>query len=888
MRLKRLEVTDVRRFRGGPYVVEFDPRGTVLTGRNEAGKTTLFEAIRRALFDRSKSKARWTERITPNDVEAPRPTVALEFEHGERVVRVEKEFGARGKTWLREWRETEWVLVAEREEADERLLEWLGAPTKRRPDADRPESWGAFQWLFVPQEARELPAESSDAADRLGLDRTGVSPEFDRVRARVLAAFDEVFTKTGQVASRSDLAAARAEQESFEAERAALQIEVDDLDRMRRRWEEVTEGLPAQEQEAAEAKQEWDAIDDAVVDLSGAEAALEATSERSRRLTAEARQAAQILEERERREAAAAAEVNGHDEAIATHARTETLQKQAYDRFERARRELVDTEQSLDRWRASRTEERRRLDAAEARRALDEATARFEEAVRLDRGLAEAQERVGAEPPAAELLHKVEDLQAEIEADRRAIGRTILRVNVQGDADAEVLLDGTPLIGMSGEAGERIEVVLPTGARVVIEGGSRETARLLEKAAARRGRIQQLLAPFQVESPAELRRIRDDRLERRGEVERCEERRRALDARTTAALAAELEQRRAALERFDGVPRESADDAPTVHQLRERVARREEEIAAGEAALVAARERGREASSQLDGLRSELDAAARARDVARARRTAADQELGRHRERYGATEECRATAARTRDESAAATAEERERRAELDRVQNDARQRRETVRRRYDRLAARFRKEEAKAAQLEEELERNAARGAWSRLADVESRQDAVRARIARLEERAEALRRLKETIDDVRGEAVSRVTAPIREDLEALLEDVTGGVYRGAKLGDALQPVALEGERAIEVEDGSQGLRELVGTLVRLSVARHLAKAEPQVVILDDPCVHVSRERTARLVERLNRLTAEGSVQVVVLTHREGEFAGLAGTVVDVEALGE
>jgi ABC-type arginine transport system ATPase subunit len=70
------------------------------------------------------------------------------------------------------------------------------------------------------------------------------------------------------------------------------------------------------------------------------------------------------------------------------------------------------------------------------------------------------------------------------------------------------------------------------------------------------------------------------------------------------------------------------------------------------------------------------------------------------------------------------------------------------------------------------------------------------------------------------------------------------------------------------------------------LSPTRHLAEQEPQVVVLDDPCVHVSRERTARLVDLLNNLTANGHVQVVVLTHPQGEFAGLMGSEVNVAAL--
>lgn len=49
---------------------------------------------------------------------------------------------------------------------------------------------------------------------------------------------------------------------------------------------------------------------------------------------------------------------------------------------------------------------------------------------------------------------------------------------------------------------------------------------------------------------------------------------------------------------------------------------------------------------------------------------------------------------------------------------------------------------------------------------------------------------------------------------------------------------------------------------------------------------MHVSRERTRRLVDVLTQLMDERPLQVVILTHRVDEYAGLGGTVVDVEGL--
>ena len=92
--------------------------------------------------------------------------------------------------------------------------------------------------------------------------------------------------------------------------------------------------------------------------------------------------------------------------------------------------------------------------------------------------------------------------------------------------------------------------------------------------------------------------------------------------------------------------------------------------------------------------------------------------------------------------------------------------------------------------------------------------------------------------------------------------------------------------EVSLEFTDGSSGLQEVLTLCVRLAVAKHLSEKEPQCLILDDPFVHVSSDRSNRMIELVNEAIDEHGLQVIVLTHRQMEFAGFAGKMVDIQSV--
>ena len=133
-------------------------------------------------------------------------------------------------------------------------------------------------------------------------------------------------------------------------------------------------------------------------------------------------------------------------------------------------------------------------------------------------------------------------------------------------------------------------------------------------------------------------------------------------------------------------------------------------------------------------------------------------------------------------------------------------------------------------------------------------------------------------------------MVGPIQDEVKRSLSYVTGFLHEDVELNEYLFPIRL-GERGIEdislvFNDGSSGLKEVLALCVRLAVAKHLSEKEPQCLILDDPFVHVSSDRSNRMIELINEAIAEYGLQVIILTHRQMEFAGFAGAMVDIQSV--
>ncbi|MEW6049197.1 MAG: ATP-binding protein, partial [Bacillota bacterium] len=124
MLVHRLEVRNWRGFTRD-LSVELDPGLNVIAGPNESGKTSLFEALRFAFFQRADSTKQDVRGAVPKGLQL-HPYVAVEFEVDGAAYRIEKTFSVRrGHTLLCGRGGSGWRPLAEDRDAEARLGEIL-------------------------------------------------------------------------------------------------------------------------------------------------------------------------------------------------------------------------------------------------------------------------------------------------------------------------------------------------------------------------------------------------------------------------------------------------------------------------------------------------------------------------------------------------------------------------------------------------------------------------------------------------------------------------------------------------------------------------------------------------------------------------------------------
>lgn len=174
MRLLSARVRDYRRHRDLP--IRFDPRVTVIAGPNQSGKSTLAEALHRALFLPVKTGGELLKAMQ-SDPFLAEPEVELSFQAAGERWELRKRFaGARGSASLRDSA----GRSLQGEDAEERLAELIGtaAVARNRGAAEQlKERWGHL-WVW----------QGSASSNPLALSASGY--DHDRLVERLQAGAD--------------------------------------------------------------------------------------------------------------------------------------------------------------------------------------------------------------------------------------------------------------------------------------------------------------------------------------------------------------------------------------------------------------------------------------------------------------------------------------------------------------------------------------------------------------------------------------------------------------------------------------------------------------------------------------------------------------------------
>ena len=165
--------------------------------------------------------------------------------------------------------------------------------------------------------------------------------------------------------------------------------------------------------------------------------------------------------------------------------------------------------------------------------------------------------------------------------------------------------------------------------------------------------------------------------------------------------------------------------------------------------------------------------------------------------------------------------------------------------------------------------------GVGETLAIAQEQRTLAERELSRIQERLATLQMLRDTISSCLAEGREHYYEPVRKHLRPFLNDLFPGAE--LELGDGFAITGIKRDRPEIFTRLSHGTQEQIAVLVRLAMASMLAERGQIVpVILDDALVYCDDDRIKRMFDALSR--AGRRQQVIVLTCRLRTFAPLGG----------
>lgn len=837
MKIHRIALEEFRRFRQPVVIDGLDDGINLFVGPNEAGKSTVAAALRAAFLERYRTSS--VTDLAPWDMPQARPQVSVAFALGGHEYQLNKQFLARARCEL---------LIdggaqrLEGEQAEDELARLLGFEFASRGQR-RPEHGGIPGLLWIEQGASsELRAPAGHAQTYLREALTRLSGELTTTDGDRL--FERVSTERGALIdgrggrpkglykeAEDALAAAQATHAQLQADKAALDADVDRLAQLRgqfarSRTEQPWVGFEARAQQAREQlaalAREREALDGLRREWQQAESSWQLLQTQVRRdqQDADALQA-QVAEG----EAAQAAEAVAR-EALAVARRNRDAQQEAARHLRAA---LEAAQVSVQRRDLDEQIVRQEQEVARLTHALAQATAA---ATRVQTLQAEALS-VALDARQVAKLGQCEKTLAALRLQQQAAA-TRLRFQLQPGATLQ--LDTQPLTGDGDRLlTQAVVLEIPGMGTLWVEPGGRDLPTLEAETRAAQEARDALLWQLEVRSHEQAQ----ERLEAAARITRDLDAARkelalhvpeGLPAAQAACDAART--REAALRaRRDALPPAAQDD--TLHDAATlRVQSQEAEAAMAQAAtqLAAAQDAASQAmarhqvlSAQVSARQAELqsDAYRQARD---ARAAELVQARGLHDDLMRRVQAAEAALQGQQPEQVA---------QDLKRLERSAVVAREGHQALHENIL-----------QLQGRLEQAGAHGMGERLAEATAALERLQRRRDDMALRTRALDVLHNLLQAQRHVATQRLQAPLSRRFNHYLNLLFP--QGQLQLDDALNPAELlRGEARDALGGLSFGTQEQLGILARLAYADLLKEAgRPTLLVLDDALVHTDEAR--------------------------------------------
>lgn len=871
MRIRKLRIENFRKFRQPLHLTGFEDGLNLVCEQNEAGKSTVLEALRAVLFERHGSRSDRIRSFRPHGDDVA-PTIELGFDLGDASWRLRKRFlqnpsieleGPTGR--------------ATGDEAEERLQALLGFARAGNRGADD-DSRGALGLLWVEQGQSFVLGTPGQGARRtleeVLAGEVGTVTGGQRTTT-VLQAIErnlaDYQTPTGRPARRLLEAQAAAAAAAEEARAAHAELEQFDsvLERLEAKRNEQRRLVaelddPGQHQKLTQLEADLDCAKAAGQALRTAEALLRGDAgERSRleeRESARRELRAQV-EQAEQAATRARSAVEDHDPVLETARQGE---KGAIAALETARTALRTTEE--------RRLSMQRHQAAQARRrALSAAFLRLDAAGDIAAKLQARRDELAANrmtPDAHSQLLSLEQAVTEAKAAVSA-GAAALSIDLLPSAPS-VRLNGAPVEG-------NLRVLVSEAQSLDFDGIGSVSVTPPASGAPAQARLraaEQDLAAFLADVTCATPLAAKETAQAHRDATQAvlllaAQLEAACPEDTSLGIAAGLESLRGALASEArpeaGVPPESGTDS-------------EEDVdGAWQTARAAEREAEGRRQAALDALQeAQITSVKLAGQIERtmAEVSRLGEQLIADIEALGdAALAAALDAARTEEARAILARDEAQRSVEgLD--ETALRQRRDALRKRRERLVNDRLGLVSEIAQLEERAKTLGGAGPATRAAAAAELAEAATAAYARLKEEADMLALLVETIRDAQREAARRFLAPITQRVAPFIRRLLPAA--SIVFGEDLRPTLLtRGDREEATDDLSKGTQEQLAVLTRIAFADLLIeKGKPASLMLDDALVFADDDRFEVMLEILTE--AAQRMQIIILSCRTSAYRGL------------
>lgn len=872
----------------------------VISGPNETGKSTLMKAVWFALTRRCTSQAQEIREIEPNSGGTPEVEVHLKVD-GTRY-ELEKVFaGQRGQVSLRVDRSEGGIDDYTGEDADEVIRDALGfGEASGRTGV--PEHFGFWPAVWVGQEERQMdpgkhlagdgnPESISSVLAEIGGDVLAGSGADLVERAR--EKYREFYTESGNLTERSGAPLHEAKQRRDEAKerfenlrqkRERYEEDLDEHDRVQREIEMIDEQLPELREEAEEAQEDFQRVQELQNELERKEAKLETAEGKVDRLNdrldrrESLRENIEILEEEEEEKEV---EINRRKEALDAHRDRRDELAEAKDRSERERDERKRQERRL----------RAHLDVLRAQERLESIEESLGELGDLIGKRDDLTSNVASITIEEDDIGRIESLKEARDQAQTRLETAAAQLQFSAERDIDVLVGDEALSLSEGEEVDRridepTTIAIDSHLRIRVEPGGEDLASIREDAREAKEEYDDALGELGVHSLADARSQlqRKNRLETQldsvkeqienllpeGEEDLDEAKIQAEQAVETAE-----EKRETHTESDEDEPLPADEDA-----VRDRLDALEEELAEATEDVEEKREAVQEHDSKTQSLRAELQKAETQAEGIWESLERARKDLEQHQEEHGPDEEIQEALVDAEDQLEAKREDVEALQSELDDLNA------EELEARKERTEDTLEKTEEEREDLNEQLnkirgrlESEELRGLHARLEEARQKLEEAQVDVDRLQRHAEAAKLLYETLTASRAEARKKYLAPLREEVEELLDRFFDAERSSVEFGEQfdLQQLSRTSDGSFEFDQLSTGAKQQLGVLVRLAMARLIARDHPHPVFLDDTLSDTDPERFEAIANILRSVAREMQIILTTCHHDRHRRLGVA-----------